>query len=144
MSRQSRPIKIEIENVLSVEINFWNLLRLFFFSVEIFKIETFQSRLGCVKIFVETVEINRDCRYFQDLLRLFKIYRDISTLSRLFEVLQGKKSWQIEKSWSSNVIKLTNSWSRSRQTVKICQKFHVSTDFSISIETFGTGRWCRD
>jgi hypothetical protein len=37
-------------------------------------------RLGCVKIFVETVEINRD----------------ISTLSRLFEVLQGKKSRQIE------------------------------------------------
>jgi hypothetical protein len=54
--------------------------RLFFFAVKIFKIETFQLRLGCVKIFVETVEINRD----------------ISTLSRLFEVLQGKKSRQIE------------------------------------------------
>ncbi len=118
--------------------------RLFFFSVEIFKIETFQSRLGCVEIFVETVEINWDCRDFQDLLRLFEIYWDVSTLSRLLEVLQGKKSRQIEKSRLRNVIKLTNSRSRSRQTVKICQKFHVSTDFSISIETFGTGRWCRD
>jgi hypothetical protein len=120
-----------VEIILTVE------TRLLFFSVEIFKIETFQSRLGCV----ETVEINR---YFQDLSRLFKIYQDISTLSRLFEVLQGKKSRQIEKSWSRNVIRLTNSRSRSRQTVEICQKFHVSTDFSISIETFGTWRWCRD
>ena len=42
------------------------------------------------------------------------------------------------------MINLTNSQSRSRQTVKICQKCHVSTDFSISIETFETGRWCRD
>ncbi len=113
----------------------------FFFSVEIFKIETFQSRLGCVKIFIETVEI---CRDFQDLLRLFEIYRDISTLWRLFEVLQHQKSQQIEKSRSRNMIKLTNSRSRSRQTVKICQKCHVSTDFEISIETFETGRWCQD
>ena len=74
------------EIILTVE------TRLFFFSVEIFKIETFQSGLGCVEIFVETVKINRDCQDFRDLLRLFEIYRDISTLSRLFEVLQGKKS----------------------------------------------------
>jgi hypothetical protein len=92
-----------VEIILTVE------TRLFFFSVEIFKIETFQSRLGCVEIFVETVEINRDCRDFRDLSRLFEIYQDISTLTRLFEVLQGKKSRQIEKSRSSNVIKLTNS-----------------------------------
>jgi hypothetical protein len=32
--------------------------RLFFFSVEIFKIETFESRLSCFKIFIEIVEIN--------------------------------------------------------------------------------------
>jgi hypothetical protein len=118
-------------------------------------VKIFQSRLSCVKIFVETVEINRDCWDFWDLSqlfeiyrdistlsRLFEIYRDISTLSRLFEVLQDQKSRQIEKSQSRNVIKLTNSRSRSRQTVKICQKYHVSSDFSI--ETFGTGRWCRD
>ena len=120
-----------VENIHHVEINF------FFFSVKIFKIKTFQSRLGCV-------EINRDCRDFQDLSRLFEIYRDISTLSRLFEVHQGKKSRQIEKSRSRNVIKLTNSRSRLRQTVEICQKCHLSTDFSVSIETFQTFRTCRD
>ena len=76
--------------------------------------------------------------------RLFETYQDISSLSRLFEGLQVHKSWQIEKSWSRNVIKLTNSWLRSRQTVEICQKCHVSTDFLILIETFGTGKWCRD
>ena len=113
-------------------------------SFEIFKIKTFQLRLGCVKIFIETVEIFEICRDFQDLLRLFEIYRDISTLWRLFEVLQHQKSQQIEKSRSRNMIKLTNSRSRSRQTVKIYQKCHVSTDFSISIKTFETGRWCRD
>jgi hypothetical protein len=109
----------------------------FFFSVEIFKIETFQSRLGWVKIF-------KICQDFQDLVRLFEIYRDISTLSRLFEVLHHKKYRQIEKSRSRNRIKLPNSRSRSRQTVEICQKCHVLTDFSISMETFEAGRWCRD
>ncbi len=89
------------------------------------------------------VKINQDRQDFQDLSRLFEIYRDISTLLRLFEVLQAQKSWQIEISWSRNVIKLTNSRSRSRHTVEICQKLQISTDFSISIKTFGTGR-CRD
>ncbi len=111
---------------------------LFLFSVEIFKIKTFQLRLGCVKIFIETVEIFEICQDFQDLLRLFEIYPDISKLWRLFEVLQHQKSQQIEKSRSRNMIKLTNSRSRSRQTVKIYQKCHVSTDFSISIKTFET------
>ncbi len=63
-----------VEIILTVE------TRLFFFSVEIFKIETFQLRLGCVEIFVETVEIfvetveifvetveiNQDCQDFRD------------------------------------------------------------------------------
>jgi hypothetical protein len=79
---------------------------------------------------IKTVEIFEICRDFS---RFVEIYRDISTLSRLFEVLQDQKSRQIEKSQSRNVIKLTNSRSRTRQTVKICQKCHVSTDFSISI-----------
>jgi hypothetical protein len=39
-----------------VEIDFY------FISVEIFKIETFQSRLCRVEIFVEIVETHRDCR----------------------------------------------------------------------------------
>ena len=33
---------------------------IFFFLVKIFKIETFQSRLGCVKIFLKIVETIRD------------------------------------------------------------------------------------
>ncbi len=57
--------------------------------------------------------------------RLFKMYQDTSTLLRLFEVLQDQKSQQIEKSRSRNGIKLTNSWSRLRQTVEVCQKCHV-------------------
>ncbi len=118
--------------------------KIFNFSVEIFKIETFQSRLSCVEIFIETVEINRDCRDFWYLLRLFEIYQDISTLLRLFEVIQDQKSRRIEKSRSRNVVRLTNSQSRLRKTVKICQKCHLSTDFSILIETFRTGRWCGD
>jgi hypothetical protein len=121
--------------------------QLFFFLVKIFQIEIFQSRFIFIEIFIEIFETNRDCQDFWDfwdLSRLFKIYWDILTLSRLFEVLQDQKSRQIKKSWSRNVIKLTNSRSRSRQAVKICQKCHVSTDFSISIKTFGTVRWCWD
>ncbi len=119
--------------------------RLFFVSIEIFKIETFELRLGQVEIFIKIVEIYWDCQDFWDLSRLFEIYWDILTLLRLFfEGLQAQKSWQIEKSQSRKVIKLTNSRSRPRQTVKICQKVQISTDFSISIETFGTGKWCQD
>jgi hypothetical protein len=119
--------------------------QLFFsFSVEIFKIEKFQSRFIFVALFIEIVGTNRNCRDFRDWSRLFEVCRDISTLWRLFEVLQDKKSRQVEKSQSRNVMKLTNSRSRSRQTVEICPKCHVSTGFSISIETLGTGRWRRD
>ena len=83
----------------------------FFFLVEIFKIETFALRFGCVKIFIKIVEINRDCQDFQDfqdLLRLFEIYRDILTLLRLFEGVQAKKLRQIEKSRSRKVVKSAN------------------------------------
>jgi hypothetical protein len=75
-----------VEIILSVEI------RLFYVSVEIFKIKTFESRLGKVKIFIATVEIYQDCQDFRDLSRVFEIYQDISTLSRLFEGLQVQKS----------------------------------------------------
>ncbi len=89
--------------------------QLFFFSVEIFKIEIFKIETWLRQDF------HQDCRDFWDLLRLFKIYQNILILSRLFEVLHHQKSWQIEKSRSRNRIKLTNSWLRLRQTVKICQ-----------------------
>ena len=118
-----------VEIVLTVK------TRLFFVSIEIFKIETFELRLGQVEIFIKIVKIYRDCQDFWDLSRLFEIYWDILTLLRLFFVgLQAQKSWQIEKSWSRKM----------RQTVNIYQLFLVSTDFLISINTFGTGRWCWD
>ena len=76
----------------SVEIIHHVKIDFFFFSVEIFKIKIFRSRFIFVEIFIEIVETNRDCRDFRDLSRQIEIYRDISTLSRLFEVLQDQKS----------------------------------------------------
>ena len=58
-----------------------------FISVEIFKIETFQSRLGCVEIFIEIVETNRDFRDFRDKSRFFEIFvgnRDFVEINRDF------------------------------------------------------------
>ncbi len=130
-----------VKNVHHVKINFF-FSRSRFLKSRLFNRDLAASRFSSrLSRFLRFVEI---CRDFQDLLRLFEIYRDISTLSRLFEVLHHQKSSQIEKSRSRNRIKLTNSHSRSRQTVEICQKCHVLTYFSISIETFETGRWCRD
>jgi hypothetical protein len=67
--------------VSTVKINFWNLSRLslllrqdyFFFLVKIFKIETFQSRLSCVKIFIKTVKI---CQDFSRFIKISQHYRD--------------------------------------------------------------------
>ena len=62
-----------------------------------------------------------DCWECQDKSRqieIFKIYWDISALSRLFEGLQAQKSQQIERTWSRKMIKSTNSWSRLRQTAR--------------------------
>ena len=84
---------------------------------------------------IEIVETNRD---FQDLSRIFEISRHNRDFFKTFSRLQAQKSRQIEKSRSRTVITLTNSRSRSRKTVEICQKCHVSTDFSVSIETFRT------
>ncbi len=64
-----------VEIILTVE------TRLFFFSVKIFKIETFQSRLGCVEIFVETVEISRLSRFS----RFVQTFRD---LSRYLDIIE--------------------------------------------------------
>ncbi len=132
------------ENVHHVEINFFFRSR--FLKLRLFNWDLAVSRfLSRLSRFLRFVEI---CQDFQDLLRLFEIYRDISTLSRLFEVLHHQKSSQIEKSWLRNRIKLTNSRSRSKQTVKICQKCHVLTYFLISIETSRLSRlrfWkCQD
>ncbi len=55
-------------------------IKIFYFLVEIFKIETFELRLGCIEIFIEIVNINRDC---QDLLRLSRLFENCQ-LSRYF------------------------------------------------------------
>ncbi len=51
----------------------------FFISVEIFKIETFQSRFRCVKIFIEIVETNQD---FRDKSRFSRYLKVIEIFSR--------------------------------------------------------------
>ncbi len=140
----SRPIQIEIENVLRVETNFWKPSRIsitsrstFFFSRSRF----FGRDLSSLRYLsrssrqIETFEI------YQDLSRIFEISRHNRDFFKTFSRLQAQKSQQIEKSWSRTVITLTISRSRSRKTVEICQKCHVLTDFSVSIKTFRT---CRD
>ena len=87
---------------------------------------------------IEIVETNRD------LSRIFEISRHNLDIIETFSRLQAQRSRQIEKSRSRTVIILTNSRSRSRQTVEICQKCHVSAGFSVSIETFRTFRTRRD
>ncbi len=116
---------------MTVKINF------FFFSVEIFKIEIFQSRLWRVKIFVEIVETRQDCRDTSRFSRFVKICQEISTLSRP----------KVSTDWEISTRKYKNprtSRSRSRQTVEKRRKFQISTNFSISIETFWSGHCCRD
>ena len=152
MVSTSRQIEIEIENVLRVETNFWKPSRIsitsrstFFFSrSRFFKSRFFGRDLSSSRYLsrssrqIEIVETNRD---FRDFSRIFEISRHNRDFFKTFSRLQAQKSWQIEKSRSRTVITLTNSRSRSRKTVEICQKCHVSTDFSVSIETFRT---CRD
>ncbi len=92
-------------------------------------------------------DFHGDCCDFWDLSRFSRFVETFWDLLRYLdsiEVLHHQKSWQIEKYRSRNMIKLTNSRSRLRQTFKVFQKCHVSTDFSIWIETFETERWRRD
>jgi hypothetical protein len=56
--------------------------KIFFVLVKIFKIKTFESRLGLVEILVETVKIVEFC---QDLSRYCDIFKT-------FEGLQAQKS----------------------------------------------------
>ena len=59
---RSRFLDLRDQLLKLVEIIFTVETRLFFVSVKIFKIETFELRLGQVKILVETVETNRGSR----------------------------------------------------------------------------------
>ena len=105
----------------------------FFISVEIFKIETFQSRLWRVKIFVE---ICRDA---------VEICQDLSRNLNIVEAFWVWKWWKVSTDREILTRKYKNPrTSRSRQTVEKCRNFQISTKFSISIEIFWSGRWCRD
>ncbi len=64
----------------TVEIVYRVKTKIFYFSIEIFKIETFESRFGCVKIFIKIVEINQDCR---DLSRLIENCWDLRIKKKL-------------------------------------------------------------
>ncbi len=85
---------------------------------------------------------NRD--FCQDLSRRS---RDLSRNLNIVEAFWVWKWWKVSTDWEILTIKYKNprtSRSRSRQTVKKRQNFQISTNFSISIETFWSGRWCRD
>jgi hypothetical protein len=118
-----------VEIFSTVEIDFY------FISVEIFIIETFQSRLCRVEIFVEIVETHRDCRDLSRLLRFVEICRDLSRrsrdLSRCSRDLSRNLDEKIQKSMHFSIEIETN-----------CQetpKFSDLDKFSISIETFWSG-----
>jgi hypothetical protein len=86
--QQLKLIKNKIENVLSVETNFFCGVEIFS-AVEIVLFDFLKSRL-----------FNQDCQYFQDLLILSNICRDVLTFCKLFEALHHQKPRQIDKSWS--------------------------------------------
>ncbi len=79
----------------------------FFFSVQILKIKTFpvetRSCQNLHRNYLNKLRLFKTIKIIQDLSRLFKIYWDISTLSRLLEGLQVQKSQQTEKSRSRNM-----------------------------------------
>ncbi len=126
----------------------WDFLdcrdKLFFVSVKMFKMETFQSRLCLVEIFVEIVKTNQDCWRKSRLSRQIKIFQEILTLWRHFEYENDEKSQQIEKSSQEICKNPSISQLRSRPTVKKWQNFQVSMNFSFLIETYGSRHWCQD
>ncbi len=102
----------------------WRSRPNFFFSVDIFKIETFQSRIGCVKIFIEIVETNWDHR---DKLRLPWFFEKI----KIFVETLWKKNWISHTFcpfWSTKckLIRLG-----TKISIKIFVKIHY---FSVEIE----------
>jgi hypothetical protein len=125
--------------------------QLFFFSVEIFKIEIFQSRLWRVEIFVEIVETRRDCQDLSRHVEIFEICRDAVEICRdaveICREISTLSRPKVSTDWEISTRKYKNprtSRSRSRQTVEKRRKFQISTNFSISIETFWSGHCCRD
>jgi hypothetical protein len=58
----------------------------FFALVKIVKIDTFELRFGCIKIFIEIVETNWDRQYLSILSRFLNIYWDILEFRHLWKV----------------------------------------------------------
>ncbi len=121
--------------------NFFFLSRSRFFSRD-FAASRYLSRLSR---FVETR---------QDFWDLSRRCRDLSRrcwdLSRNFNIVEAFwvwKWWKVSTDWEISMRKYKNprtSRSRSRQTVEKRWNFQISMKFSISIEIFWSGRWCRD
>jgi hypothetical protein len=126
-----------------------------------------RSRFLKSRFSVETLSRRDFCRDCQDVSRLSRFvethgdFRDLSRrcrdlsrpcrdLSRNFDIVEAFwvwKWWKVSTDWEISTRKYKNpctSWSRSRQTVEKRQNFQISTKFSISIEIFWSGRWCRD
>jgi hypothetical protein len=85
---------------------------------------------------------NRD--FCQDLSRRSQ---DLSRNLDIVKAFWVWKWWKVLTDWEISTRKYKNpctSQSRSRQTVEKRQNFQISTNFSISIETFWSGSWSRD
>jgi hypothetical protein len=63
---------------------------IFFFLVEIFKIETFESRLICVNIFIQIVKINRDFSRLSRFVEIYQHFKDIFLMDIFHRCLLGK------------------------------------------------------
>jgi hypothetical protein len=110
--------------------------------------------------FLKSRRFSRDfvaSRFLLRLLRFVKTHQDLSKfvethpdLSRNLDIIETFwvwKWWKVLTNWEISMTKCKNprtSPSRSRQTVEKCQNFQILMNFSISIETFWSGPWCRD
>ncbi len=98
-----------------------------------------------------TFENRRECPSCWDQL-FFSQSRFLSRLSRRVETRWDRldrqiSTWKVSTAWEISTRKYKNqrtSRSRLRQTIEKRRNFQISTNFSISIETFWSGHWCRD
>ncbi len=111
-----------------------------FFSWD-FDASRFLSRLSRR---VEIVKICRDAsRHCRDLLRNLDIVEKSRHCWGLLS-LKMMKSLNGLRNLDEKIQNPRTSRSRWRQTVEKCQNFQILTKFSISIDIFWSGHWCRD
>ena len=112
------------------------------------------------RLFSRDFDASRFLSRLQDPSRLSRFvktrrdYRELSRrsqdLSRNLDIVEAFwvwKWWKVSTDWEISKRKYKNprtSRSRSRQTVEKWWNFQISTNSSISIETFWSGHWCRD